>query len=62
MEVSTNSMEHRHFIENFEDDPFDEFFAVAVSLLLEEAEHVSGVGLVLHEHHRIDRFENFNKW
>ena len=50
-------MQYCHLFQDFGYDFLDEPLPKALSLLIEELQHISSVGLVLHQHHRVDGFE-----
>ena len=54
-------MEYSHLFEDLEDDSLDQFLAVAMTLLFEKVHHVACVGLMLHQHHRVYGFEDFDE-
>lgn len=54
-------MEYSHLFEDLENDSLDQFLAVAMTLLFEKVHHVACVGLMLHQHHRVNGFEDFDE-
>ena len=56
-----NHVQYRNSLEYLEDDALDKLL-IEVTLLLEEVYHVTSIGLMLHQYHRIDSLEYFNEW